>query len=134
MKMGRYCRKWEETMMVCRDQASPFLLDNAIAATLSGTFPRRDTTRSSFTSDGAADRSKGRGNIGALHFGRRWKNKRQEVDGDLVELYANHLHGASQRTLLVRLGLELRRTALIAQHSIRLERPLYLRSESGPAR
>ena len=92
------------------------LVDNAIAAApavahkcveplallLSGTLPRRDTTRSSFTSDGAADRSKGRGNIGALHFGRRWKNKRQEVDGDLVELYANHLHGAYQRTLFVR--------------------------------
>jgi len=108
---GRHCREWEEAMMVWRDHASPCPgrqrhrshCAEPLALLLRGTFPRRDTTRSSFTSDGAADRSKGRAHIGAPHFCRGWKNKRQEVDGDLVKLYANHLHRASQRTLFVRL-------------------------------
>ena len=108
---GRHCRKWEEAMMVWRDHASPCPGRQRhrshgvepFALLLRGTFPRRDTTRSSFTSDGAADRSKGRAHIGAPHFCRGWKNKRQEVDGDLVKLYTNHLHRASQRTLFVRL-------------------------------
>jgi len=55
---------------------------------LRGTFPRRDTTRSSFTSDGAVTAAR-ESPYRSTAFCRGWKNKTTRLDGDLVKLYAN---------------------------------------------